>query len=141
MSDHASTPEEIEREIEQTRRKVGRDIDELGERLSPRRVKRRARQVIAIAALGATAFWLLRPRTRRRLSGPIRAGLKWLLANPTALGAVPAILSFAVGVLTPGSRGRPRRPKPRAAPIEPGAEPPNAPLEDGARRVEHLRYE
>lgn len=141
MSDHASTPEEIEREIEQTRRKVSRDIDELGERLSPRHLKRRAGQVIAIATLGAAAFWLLRPRTRRRLSGPVRAGVKWLLANPTALGAVPAILSFAVGVLTPASRGEPRRPKLRAATIEPGEETPKAAPENGARRVEHLRYE
>jgi ferric-dicitrate binding protein FerR (iron transport regulator) len=111
MSDHASTPEEVEREIEQTRRRVSRDIDELGERLSPRHVKRRAGQVIAIAALGAAAFWLLRPRTRRRLSGPVRAGVKWLLANPTALGAVPAILSLVVGIFAPG-RGEPPRLKP-----------------------------
>jgi hypothetical protein len=141
MSDHASTPEEIEREIEHTRRKVGRDIDELGERLSPRHVKRRAAQVIAIVGLGAAGFWLLRPRTRRRLAGPVRAGAKWLLANPTALGAVPAILSFVVGALTSDGRGEPRRPKPRAATIESGEEPPSTVLQDGARRVEHLRYE
>ena len=42
MIDHLDRPDEIEAEIEQTRQRVGRDIDELGERLSPRRLTRRA---------------------------------------------------------------------------------------------------
>ena len=41
------SPEEIEREIEATRDRMGRDIDELGERLSPSNLKRQAKDAIA----------------------------------------------------------------------------------------------
>jgi ElaB/YqjD/DUF883 family membrane-anchored ribosome-binding protein len=41
------TPQEIEREIEATRERMGRDIDELGERLSPDNLKREARNAIS----------------------------------------------------------------------------------------------
>jgi hypothetical protein len=40
------SPEEIEREIEATRERMGRDIDELGERLSPGNLKRQAKEAI-----------------------------------------------------------------------------------------------
>jgi ElaB/YqjD/DUF883 family membrane-anchored ribosome-binding protein len=40
------TPEEIEREIEATRERMSRDIDELGERLSPDNLKRQAKEAI-----------------------------------------------------------------------------------------------
>ncbi|HEU4524902.1 MAG TPA: DUF3618 domain-containing protein [Gemmatimonadales bacterium] len=41
------SPEEIEREIEATRERMSRDIDELGERLSPSNLKRQAKDAIA----------------------------------------------------------------------------------------------
>ena len=41
------SPEEIEREIEATRDRMSRDIDELGERLSPSNLKRQAKDAIA----------------------------------------------------------------------------------------------
>ncbi len=41
------TPEEIEREIELTRERMSRDIDALGEKLSPQYLKRQARKAIA----------------------------------------------------------------------------------------------
>ena len=40
------TPEEIQREIELTRERMGRDIDALGERLSPENLKRQAKEAI-----------------------------------------------------------------------------------------------
>ena len=40
------SPEEIEREIEATRERMTRDIDELGERLSPANLKRQAKEAI-----------------------------------------------------------------------------------------------
>jgi ElaB/YqjD/DUF883 family membrane-anchored ribosome-binding protein len=40
------TPEQIEREIEATRERMSRDIDELGERLSPDNLKRQAKEAI-----------------------------------------------------------------------------------------------
>jgi gas vesicle protein len=40
------SPEEIEREIEMTRERMSRDIDELGERLSPANLKRQAKDAI-----------------------------------------------------------------------------------------------
>lgn len=43
----ARTPEEIEREIEVTRERMGRDIDELGERLNPSNLKRQAKEAIS----------------------------------------------------------------------------------------------
>ena len=41
------SPDEIEREIEATRERMSRDIDELGERLSPTNLKRQAKEAIA----------------------------------------------------------------------------------------------
>jgi ElaB/YqjD/DUF883 family membrane-anchored ribosome-binding protein len=40
------TPDEIERQIEQTRGRMGRDIDELGQRLSPQNLKAQAKEAI-----------------------------------------------------------------------------------------------
>jgi ElaB/YqjD/DUF883 family membrane-anchored ribosome-binding protein len=40
------TPDEIEREIEETRDRMGRDIDELGQRLSPQNLKQQAKEAI-----------------------------------------------------------------------------------------------
>ena len=41
------TPEEIEREIEMTRERMSRDIDALGEKLSPQNLKRQAKEAIS----------------------------------------------------------------------------------------------
>lgn len=46
------SPEEIEREIEATRERMSRDIDELGERLSPANLKRQAKDAITGKAQG-----------------------------------------------------------------------------------------
>jgi ElaB/YqjD/DUF883 family membrane-anchored ribosome-binding protein len=40
------SPDEIEREIEATRERMGRDMDELGERLTPSNLKRQAKEAI-----------------------------------------------------------------------------------------------
>lgn len=44
--DRERTPEEIQREIELTRERMGRDIDALGEKLSPENLKRQAKEAI-----------------------------------------------------------------------------------------------
>src|SRR5687768_18619581 len=49
------SPEEIEREIEQTRSRLSRDIDELGNRLSPQNLKQEAKTAIKDAAQGAVS--------------------------------------------------------------------------------------
>ena len=46
MSEYERSPRDIEQEIEATRERMGRDIDELGERLSPDNLKRQAREAI-----------------------------------------------------------------------------------------------
>src|SRR5688500_2428933 len=46
------SPQEIEREIEVTRERMGRGIDELGERLSPANLKRQAKDAITGKAQG-----------------------------------------------------------------------------------------
>jgi ElaB/YqjD/DUF883 family membrane-anchored ribosome-binding protein len=86
---HGRSPEEIEREIEATRDRMSRDIDELGERLSPSNLKRQAKDAIAgkaqdtgswmmdfiqentslVAAMGLGAVWLIRQRNRSEISG------------------------------------------------------------------------
>ena len=47
MNEYERSPREIEQEIEATRERMGRDIDELGERLSPDNLKRQAREAIS----------------------------------------------------------------------------------------------
>jgi ElaB/YqjD/DUF883 family membrane-anchored ribosome-binding protein len=43
----SQSPEEIEREIQRTRARVGRDIDALGEKLSPQNLKQQAKDAVA----------------------------------------------------------------------------------------------
>ena len=43
----SQSPEEIEREIQRTRARMGRDIDALGEKLSPQNLKQQARDAVA----------------------------------------------------------------------------------------------
>ena len=46
MNEYERTPQDIEREIEATRERMSRDIDELGDRLSPDNLKRQAKDEI-----------------------------------------------------------------------------------------------
>jgi ElaB/YqjD/DUF883 family membrane-anchored ribosome-binding protein len=86
------SPEEIEREIEQTRSRMSRDIDELGDRLRPDNLKEEAKTAIknvahdAVSNVGEQAR-----RTGSRLAEAIRenplpviavgAGVTWLLTK------------------------------------------------------------
>ena len=86
------SPEEIEREIEQTRNRMTRDIDELGDRLSPANLKQEAKSAIkhvaqdTVSNVGEQAR-----RTGSRLVEAIRenplpviavgAGVTWLLTK------------------------------------------------------------
>jgi ElaB/YqjD/DUF883 family membrane-anchored ribosome-binding protein len=86
------SPEQIEREIEQTRSRLGRDIDELGNRLSPQNLKEEAKTAIKDAAQGAVSnVGEQARRTGSRLVEVIRenplpviavgAGVTWLLTQ------------------------------------------------------------
>jgi ElaB/YqjD/DUF883 family membrane-anchored ribosome-binding protein len=85
-------PEEIEREIEQTRSRLSRDIDELGNKLSPQNLKEEAKSAIKGAAQGAVSnVGEQARRTGFRLVEVIRenplpviavgAGVTWLLTQ------------------------------------------------------------
>jgi len=85
-------PEEIEREIEQTRSRLSRDIDELGNKLNPQNLKEEAKSAIKDAAHGAVAnVGEQARRTGFRLVEVIRenplpviavgAGVTWLLTQ------------------------------------------------------------
>jgi ElaB/YqjD/DUF883 family membrane-anchored ribosome-binding protein len=85
-------PEEIEREIEQTRNRLSRDIDELGNKLSPQNLKEEAKSAIKGAAHGAVSnVGEQARRTGSRLVEVIRenplpviavgAGVTWLLTQ------------------------------------------------------------
>jgi ElaB/YqjD/DUF883 family membrane-anchored ribosome-binding protein len=86
------SPEEIEREIEQTRTRLSRDIDELGSKLSPSNLKQEAKGAIKDAAQGAVSnVGEQARRTGSRLVEVIRenplpviavsAGVTWLLTQ------------------------------------------------------------
>jgi len=86
------TPEEIELEIEQTRGRLSRDIDELGNKLSPQNLKDEAKSAIKGAAQGAVSnVGEQARRTGSRLVEVIRenplpviavgAGVTWLLTQ------------------------------------------------------------
>jgi ElaB/YqjD/DUF883 family membrane-anchored ribosome-binding protein len=86
------SPEEIEREIEQTRSRLSRDIDELGNKLSPGNLKEEAKSAIKDAAQGAVSnVGEQARRTSYRLVEVIRenplpviavgAGVTWLLTQ------------------------------------------------------------
>src|SRR5215213_6065048 len=85
-------PEEIEREIEQTRSRLSRDIDELGNKLNPQNLKEEAKSAIKDAAHGAVSnVGEQARRTGFRLVEVIRenplpviavgAGVTWLLTQ------------------------------------------------------------
>jgi ElaB/YqjD/DUF883 family membrane-anchored ribosome-binding protein len=85
-------PEEIEREIGQTRNRLSRDIDELGNKLSPQNLKEEAKSAIKGAAHGAVSnVGEQARRTGSRLVEVIRenplpviavgAGVSWLLTQ------------------------------------------------------------
>jgi ElaB/YqjD/DUF883 family membrane-anchored ribosome-binding protein len=86
------SPEEIELEIEQTRTRLSRDIDELGNKLSPQNLKEEAKSAIKDAAQGAVSnVGEQARRTGFRLVEVIRenplpviavgAGVTWLLTK------------------------------------------------------------
>ena len=86
------TPEEIELEIQQTRNRLSRDIDELGNKLSPQNLKEEAKSAIKGAAQGAVSNVSEQARrTGFRLVEVIRenplpviavgAGVTWLLTQ------------------------------------------------------------
>jgi ElaB/YqjD/DUF883 family membrane-anchored ribosome-binding protein len=86
------SPEEIEREIEQTRSRLSQDIDELGNRLTPHNLKEEAKTAIKDAAQGAVSnVGEQARRTGSRLVEVIRenplpviavgAGVTWLLTQ------------------------------------------------------------
>jgi len=88
----SKNPEQIEREIEQTRTRLSRDIDELGNRLSPQNLKEEAKTAIKDAAHGAVSnVGEQARRTGSRLVEVIRenplpviavgAGVTWLLTQ------------------------------------------------------------
>jgi ElaB/YqjD/DUF883 family membrane-anchored ribosome-binding protein len=93
MSEHeGQNPEEIEREIGQTRNRLSRDIDELGNKLSPQNLKEEAKSAIKGAAQGAVSnVGEQARRTGSRLVEVIRenplpviavgAGVTWLLTQ------------------------------------------------------------
>jgi len=86
------SPEEIEREIEQTRNRMSQNIDELGDRLSPDNLKHEAKSAIRNVAQGAVSnVGEQARRTGSRLVDVIRenplpviavgAGVTWLLTK------------------------------------------------------------
>jgi ElaB/YqjD/DUF883 family membrane-anchored ribosome-binding protein len=86
------SPQEIEREIEQTRDRMSRNIDELGDRLRPSNLKEEAKSAIKDAAQGAVSnVGEQARRTSSRLVEVIRenplpviavgAGVTWLLTQ------------------------------------------------------------
>ena len=86
------SPEDIEREIEQTRNRLSRDIDELGNKLSPQNLKEEAKSAIKGVAQGAVSnVGEHARRTGSRLVEVIRenplpviavgAGVTWLLTQ------------------------------------------------------------
>jgi ElaB/YqjD/DUF883 family membrane-anchored ribosome-binding protein len=86
------SPEEIEREIEQTRNRMSQNIDELGDRLKPESLKQDAKDAIRQAAHGAVSnVGDQARRTGSRLVDVIRenplpviavgAGVTWLLTQ------------------------------------------------------------
>jgi ElaB/YqjD/DUF883 family membrane-anchored ribosome-binding protein len=86
------SPDDIERDIEQTRTRLSRDIDELGNRLSPQNLKEEAKSAIKGAAQGAVSnVGEQARRTGSRLVEVIRenplpviavgAGVTWLLTQ------------------------------------------------------------
>ncbi len=88
------SPEEIEREIEETRNRMSQNIDELGDRLSPQNLKHEAKSAIKNAASGAVSnVGEQARRTGYRLVDVIRenplpviavgAGVTWLLTQRT----------------------------------------------------------
>jgi ElaB/YqjD/DUF883 family membrane-anchored ribosome-binding protein len=88
----SESPQEIEREIERTRDRMSRNIDELGDRLSPSNLKEEAKSAIKDAAQGAVSnVGEQARRTSSRLVEVIRdnplpviavgAGVTWLLTQ------------------------------------------------------------
>ncbi len=112
------TPEEIEREIEATRERMTRDIDALGDRLSPANLKRQAKDAITgkarqqgsrmmdfvqensslVAAMGLGAVWLIQQRNRSEISGDRMARFAYTGPERRRGGFIGTVADRASGV-------------------------------------------
>jgi Protein of unknown function (DUF3618) len=106
------TPEQIEREIELTRERMSRDLDALGDKLSPSNLKREAKDALGsglvefarhhplpVAAAGLGAAWLMSRGDRVGRIKPRRRSRGFAADNPLAVAAGAAILGVCVGIL------------------------------------------
>jgi hypothetical protein len=60
VKEAAKTPAEIESDIRHTRARMGADIEAIGAKLNPARLKRRAKMMLGMLALGAVIRAALR---------------------------------------------------------------------------------
>jgi gas vesicle protein len=109
-------PDEIEREIEATRERMGRGMDELGDRLTPENLKRQAKDAITsqarekgfrvmdfiqentslVAAMGLGAVWLVKQRNKSEISGDRMA--RFAYTGPERRSVTGRIADRAAGV-------------------------------------------